>query len=87
MMKEEMKEKLKLFWGLLFMLALIGPYIMGVWDDYGYGAVVLAAIALIMYLISSRQVKPTFWWQGFRKKSKKEAPATKENSTAAKGQP
>jgi hypothetical protein len=87
MVRKMMKEKLKLFWGLLFILALIGPYILGVWDDYGYGGVVVAAFALVFVLISSHKVRPTFWWQGWRKESKKEAPATKENSTSAKGQP
>ena len=66
-----MKENLKMFWGLLFIAALIIPYILGVWDNYGYGAVVLAAVALIMYLISTRQVKPTFWWRGLWKKKEK----------------
>ncbi len=67
-----MKENLKTLWGLLFIAALIVPYIMGVWDEYGYGAVVIAAAALIMYLISSRQVRPTYWWQGLRKKKDKD---------------
>ncbi|MCG6535077.1 MAG: hypothetical protein L7F78_10360 [Syntrophales bacterium LBB04] len=78
-----MKENLKMFWGLLFILALFGPYIMGVWDDYGYGGVVVAAVALVLILISSRQVRPTFWWRGLRRNRKKEVPATKENSTTA----
>jgi hypothetical protein len=81
-----MKENLKVFWGLLFIVALIGPYILGLWDDYGYGGIVVAAVALVVILLSSRQVTPTFWWEGLRRKNKKEAPGTKENSTATKGQ-
>ena len=77
-----MKENLKVFWGILFIAALIVPYILGLWDDYGYGGVVVAAIALVLILLSSRQVTPTFWWKGLWRKNTKEAPATKENSTA-----
>jgi Flp pilus assembly protein TadB len=81
-----MKENLKLIWGLLFIAALIVPYVMGVWDDYGYAGVVIAAVALVLILVASRQVRPTFWWRGLRKTNKKEAPAAKDNSTATKQQ-
>ncbi|HUH65362.1 MAG TPA: hypothetical protein VLZ07_02930 [Syntrophales bacterium] len=66
-----MKKNLKLLWGLIFILALVVPYVMGVWDDYGYAWVAAAAFALVLILISSRQVKPTFWWRGLWKKKDK----------------
>jgi len=81
----KIKKNLKLFWGLLFILALLGPYILGVWDNYGYGGVVVAAAALVLILLSSHQVRPTFWWQSLRRKNKQGNPAKKEGSTAAKG--
>jgi Flp pilus assembly protein TadB len=68
-----MKERMKTFWGLIFFVILIVPYILGVWDDYGYIYVLVAAIALLLVTILGRHVTPTFWWQGLRKKSNKDA--------------
>ena len=68
-----MKERMKAFWGLIFVVILVIPYALGVWDDYGYIYVVGAAVALLMITILGRHVTPTFWWQGLRKKPDKEA--------------
>ena len=68
-----MKERMQAFWGLIFVVILIVPYILGVWDDYGYIYVLVAAIALLLVTILGRHVTPTFWWQGLRKNSNKDA--------------
>jgi Flp pilus assembly protein TadB len=68
-----MKERMQAFWGLIFVVILIVPYILGVWDDYGYIYVFVAAIALLLVTILGRHVTPTFWWQGLRKKNNKDA--------------
>ena len=64
---------MKVFWGLIFVVILVVPYTLGVWDDYGYMCVVGAAVALLLITILGRHVTPTFWWQGLRKKNNKEA--------------
>jgi hypothetical protein len=66
-----MKERMKTFWGLIFVVILVVPYTFGVWDDYGYIYVVGAAVALLMVAILGRHVTPTFWWRGLRKKNNK----------------
>ena len=67
-----MKERMTALWGLIFVVILVVPYTLGVWDNYGYIYVVAAAIALLFVAILGRHVKPTFWWQGLRKKKKEE---------------
>ena len=69
-----MRKRIKALWGLIFVVILVVPYALGIWDDYGYIYVVGAAVALLMVAILGRHVIPTFWWQGLRrKKPKKEA--------------
>ena len=72
-----MNERMKAFWGLVFVVILVVPYIFGVWDDYGYVYVVGAAVALLAVAILGRHVTPTFWWRGLRKKKNKEADKNK----------
>ena len=67
-----MKERTKSLWGLIFVVILVVPYAFGVWDDYGYIYVVGAAVTLLLVAILGRHVKPTFWWQGLRKKKNEE---------------
>jgi uncharacterized membrane protein len=67
-----MKERMKALWGLVFVVILVVPYAFGVWDDYGYIYVVVAAVALLLVAILGRHVTPTFWWQGLRKKKNEE---------------
>jgi hypothetical protein len=66
------KEIWKAYWGLLLAAALIVPYALGVWEEYGYGAVVVTAVAFLLIIILSRQVKVVFWWEGLWKRKKKE---------------
>jgi len=64
---------MKTFWGLIFVVILVVPYALGVWDNYGYIYVIGAAVALLLVAILGRHVTPTFWWRGLRTKNNKEA--------------
>ena len=72
-----MRKRIEALWGLIFVVILVVPYALGFWDDYGYIYVVGAAVALLMIAILGRHVTPTFWWEGLRRKPKKEADKNK----------
>jgi hypothetical protein len=63
-------QKFGAYWGLLFMVALVVPYALGIWDDIGYTGVVVCVVAFLAIILLGRHIKPTFWWEGLRKKKK-----------------